>query len=203
MIRRWFTKRGKASCEPVSDRDKLALDLLNRDWQCACCGGQIHGVTELAARHPDPWPHGEDYEPNAALRLDGDFLSEDFCVIEGKYFMVRSILEIPVQGLERPWGYGCWTTLSRNNFGNYVDGFDNGEFTDDGPWFGWLCNHLKGLFDDAEPLKLDVHPQRGRQRPLLVVQDYRHPLGIAQREGITPSTLFDLLMANGHGPTLQ
>ena len=119
---------------------------------------------DLAARSPDPWPHEKSYEPNSALRLDSDFLSEDFCVLEGKHFFVRSVIEIPVHGLNIPWGFGCWTTLSRTNFDKYVIGFDSGGYEDDGPWFGWLSNQLKSYFEDREPIAVDVRPQPKRQR---------------------------------------
>lgn len=158
---------------------------------------------DLAATAPDPWPHNRDFEPNSALRVDGeDFLSEDFCVLGGKHFFVRAVLEIPVIGGPESWSFGCWTTLSRSNFDKYVNGFDDGEYEDMGPWFGWLCNHLKGYFE-GEPEGVDVYPQTSRQRPKLVVRDVDHPLARAQSEGITPEAMLALLQAYGHAPTVQ
>jgi hypothetical protein len=158
---------------------------------------------DIAAWCPDPWPHAESYEPNSAVRLDGDFLSEDFCVLNGEHFFVRSVLEIPVDGLESPWGFGCWSTLSRANFEKYLAGFDDGRHDDSGPWFGWLSNRLKIYFEDAQPIAVDVFPQSNRQRPKLFVQDRDHPLAIAQRYGITAEAMLTLLRAYGHGPTVQ
>jgi hypothetical protein len=158
---------------------------------------------DLAARAPDPWPHAKEYEPNSALRLEGDFLSEDLCVLGGEHFFVRSVLEIPVRGLEVPWGFGCWSTLSRANFDKYVAGFDSGEYEDDGPWFGWLSNQLKLYFEEDRPIAVDVFPEPDRQRPQLVVRDPDHPLGRAQREGVTGEAMLELLLAYGHGPTVQ
>ncbi len=158
---------------------------------------------DMAAHTPDPWPDEPTYEPNSALRLEGNFLSEDFCVLEGEHFFVRSLLEIPVDGLERPWGFGCWSTLSRTNFEKYVAGFDDGEYEDDGPWFGWLSNRLKIYFDEGEPIGVHVLPHPNRQRPRLIVKDQDHPLAIAQRDGITAEPMLSLLRAYGHGPTVQ
>jgi len=158
---------------------------------------------DLAATAPDKWPHEESYEPNAALRLDSDFLSEDFCVIEGEHFFVRSVLEIPVRGLNVPWGFGCWTSLSRANFDKYVGGFDLGEYEDEGPWFGWLSNRLKIYFEGHESVALDVFPQAKRQRPKLRVQDLGHPLAVAQTRGISSQAILELLRAYGHGPTVH
>jgi hypothetical protein len=203
MMRRWFGKRGARP--PLGtrppDRNRLALDLLTRDWQCACCGEWHHGIMDLAAKAPDPWPHPRDHEPNAALRTDGDFLSQDFCVLGGEDFFVRSIMKIPVHGLERTWAWGCWNSLSRANFDAYVERFDEGFVADEGPWFGWLANSLRIYSEDPQPIAVDVHPQPGRQRPRLVVQDENHPLARAQREGISPDDLLSLLRAYGHGPS--
>ena len=201
MIRRLFGfgRRQKAPARQAAP----IIELLSTDWRCSCCGELHHGLMDMAARAPDPWPHDRSYEPNSALRLQGDFLSEDLCVLEGRYFFVRSVLEIGVHGLSAPWGFGCWSTLSRTNFDKYVAGFDSGEYADDGPWFGWLSNHLKTYFKGTEPISVDVFPQSNRKRPLLVVQDEKHPLGIAQREGISPQAMLALLHAYGHGPTLH
>jgi len=117
-----------------------AEQLRNARWRCASCDEEHSWPFDLAAHAPDPWHGPQDYETNGALRLDGDFLSEDFCVLDGKYFMVRAVLTIPVQGVEGVFGFGCWSTLSRENFDKYVEGFDNGDYPDWGPWSGWLCN---------------------------------------------------------------
>ena len=198
ILRRLFGSKA-----PVEAERDPAIDLLKSSWRCSCCEEWHHGLMDIAAISPDPWPDDRSYEPNSALRRDGNFLSEDFCVLDGKYFFVRSVLEIPVHGLDAPWGFGCWTTLSRVNFDKYVAGFDTGEFEDDGPWFGWLCNQLKIYFEDPDPIALDVFPQPDRKRPKLIVQDEEHPLGRAQREGICAADMLTLLRALGHGPTVQ
>ncbi len=52
--------------------------------------------------------------------MDGDFLSEDFCVLDGEHFINRCVLPIPVIGLNEHFGFGCRSTLSRANFDNYI-----------------------------------------------------------------------------------
>lgn len=200
MIRRLFGLRRQPIDAAAGD---ATVDLLISDWRCSCCGEWHHGLMDIAARSPDPWPDERTYEPNSALRREGNFLSEDFCVIEGEDFFVRSLLQIPVRGLDTPWGFGCWTTLSRSNFDKYVAGFEDGDVDDGGPWFGWLCNKLRIYFDDPQPIGVDVVPQPNRQRPRLFVQDEDHPLAIAQRDGISAEAMLALLRALGHGPTEQ
>lgn len=197
---RWLF--GKKQSEPVR-ADYLTLRQLQGDWQCSCCGKWFNGIVDLAADHPDPWPHGAEHEPNSTLRTDSDFLSEDFCVLGGEHFMVRSVLEFPVHGWDQKWGFGCWTSLSKENFDKYVNAFDSGEHEDQGPWFGWLCNGVKGLYTDDQSIPLDVHPQTDRKRPLLIALDEDNAIARAQREGLSGDDLLRILRANGHGPTVQ
>ncbi|MFN3748639.1 MAG: DUF2199 domain-containing protein [Sphingorhabdus sp.] len=199
MLRRLFERK---QSDPPATTD-LSLRLLQGDWKCSCCGKWFNGIMDLAVDKPDPWPHGAEYEPNAALRMDGDFLSEDFCVLDGEHYMVRGVLEFPIQGLDQKWGFGCWTSLSKENFDKYVEAFDVGLLDDQGPWFGWLCNGLKGLYTDDPPIPLDVYPQAGRQRPRLIALDEDNPIARVQREGLSGDDLLAILRANGHGPTVQ
>lgn len=174
--------------------------LKSGSWTCATCDTQHGWPFDLAARKPDPWPGGEDYEPNSALRLEGDFLSEDFCVMDGRYFMIRAVLPIPVNGLEDDFGFGCWSTLSRDNFEKYVAEFDTGNYSKQHRWSGWLMNQLGTFVEGTDPLALWVQPQPDRQRPLLWVQDDNHPLARAQDEGISPEQVLEVFRFYGHGP---
>jgi hypothetical protein len=106
----WFRRRPAPS----------AVERLRERWRCHGCDNIHEGLMDIAAFAPDPWPGEERREENAALRFDGDFLSEDFCIIGGRYFFVRGVLEIPVHGFAEKFGFGCWSTLSRENFEQYA-----------------------------------------------------------------------------------
>jgi hypothetical protein len=168
-------------------------------WMCNNCDVEHGWPFDLVAHTPDPWPHGEDYEHNSALRMEGDFLSEDFCVLDSKYFMIRCVLTIPVQGVEGDFGFGCWSTLSRENFDKYVETFDGGEYSDMGLWSGWLVNRLESFTLGTDTVGLWVQPRSNRQRPLLWVQHDDHPLAVAQENGITAERMLEILRFYGHG----
>lgn len=181
-------------------RKPTALDLLrDASWKCSSCDLDHRGMFDLAAHAPDHWGTIEEREPNSALRRDGDFLSQDFCVIHGEHFFVRCVLEIPVHGLPEKFGYGCWSTLSREKFDRYVDRFDAGDYAGEGPWFGWFSNRLRG-FQDTFNQPCWVYPQPGRQRPTIRLEDPHHELSIAQERGIPPERVLELYAAYGHGP---
>lgn len=183
-------------------RKSSALDLLEgAAWTCGTCSVEHRGMFDLGADAPDHWGAVEAVEPNRELRLDADFLSDDFCVIGGEHLFIRCRFEIPVHGLEHPFAYGCWSTLSRENFERYVDGFDSGADPGMGPWFGWFSNSLRG-FGETLNQPCQVHPQPGRMRPKIELEDPTHELARAQADGITPERLLELYAAYGHGPVV-
>jgi len=181
--------------KPPSAAERLA----SGRWQCAKCDEWHSWPFDIAAIVPDPWRGERVFEPNGALRLDGDFLSEDFCVMGGEYFMVRAVLPIPVNGVEGDFFFGCWTTLSRANFDIYTAGFDSGEYADMGPWTGWLMNRPADFIEGKDPLPIWVEPQPNRQRPHLWVRDDDEPLAVAQSEGISPERMLEIFAYYGHG----
>jgi hypothetical protein len=172
--------------------------LWDRPWSCGVCGETHHGLIDLACGNPAQWPGTEDKAPNSALDLSGNFLSEDFCVLDGQHFFVRAVLELPIRGgSDQPFGFGVWTTLSRQNFVRYVETFDSGEQDELGPWFGWFSNRLEG-YPDTLNLKCQVHLVSGRQRPRVVLEPTDHPLAVEQRSGITFDRLLELYAISGH-----
>lgn len=171
-------------------------------WKCGKCDEWHSWPFDLAANAPDPWPHERSYEPNSDLRMEGDFLSEDFCVMGGQYFMIRCVLAIPVIGVPGVFGFGCWSSLSRENFEKYIAGFDTGDYADRGPWTGWLLNRLADFMgEDPSPIEVWVEPRPDRQRPRLHVAREGHPLAIAQEDGITPERMLEVFAFYGHAPS--
>lgn len=177
-----------------------SLDYLTgTPWLCVACGVEHRDRFSLACFAPDQWEGAEDYAPNSALVLDGDFLSEDFCVLRGEHTFVRCSLEIPIHGVAEKFSFGVWSTLAADKFDLYLDAFDTGVYEDMGPWFGWLSNDL-APFGSTLNIKCRVHPQLGRLRPVISVSDPAHPLAIAQDEGITPERAMELYAFYGHVP---
>jgi len=171
------------------------------NWTCASCDGIHSGLPDLAMHRPYVWGHGDDMEPNSALRLDGNFLSEDFCVIEGRDYIVRCTLEIPVHGLhlERNFAFGVWSSLSKTNFEAYIDTFDKGLEKNGDPCSSWLCSDLT-FFGKTLSEQVWVIPQANRQRPKVELVDDRHPLYKAQKNGLPAKELVKIFEQTGHFP---
>ena len=166
-------------------------------WRCPCCGNNHSGVFDLGFAAPAYWSGSSDPRPNSEAPGGTHFLSEDMCVVEGRDYFVRCVLEIPLRDVGGRFGYGVWSSLSKANYAAYIESFDSADQGSQGPWFGWLSNSLPG-YPDTAGLPCDVHPRNDRQRPLIAVGDSSHPLAIEQREGISISRLFDIYALSGH-----
>jgi hypothetical protein len=172
--------------------------MLERAWRCSSCQGEHRGLLDLACDNPESWRGSGEKSPNSALDLSGNFLSEDFCVLEGQYFFVRAVLELPIiGGGGEEFGFGVWSTLSRKNFERYIETFDSGQREGLGPWLGWFSNRLKG-YPDTLNLKCRLHLQSGRQRPKVELELTEHPLAVEQRSGITFDRLLEIYAINDH-----
>jgi hypothetical protein len=172
--------------------------LHDRQWICPSCDAPHQGLMDLGFDAPFHWEGSEEREPNASAATSKHFLSEDFCVIEGRDHFVRCVLDLPIIGSGGEcFGYGVWSTLSPKNFALYVETFDSGEQGALGPWFGWFSNRMKG-YPETLNLKVQVHPRSGRQRPLIELMDADHPLVVEQREGVTLDRLLEIHALHGH-----
>ena len=182
----------------TDDPDPRWSKLHDQDWTCPCCGQKHAGLFDLACANPDFWEGDPEKKPNSEVRFSNHILTEDFCILDGEHFFVRSVLNLPILG--RPgheFGYGVWVTLSKKNFELYRDTFDSGDQGDLGPWFGWFSNRLKG-YPDTLNLKCQVYPREGRQRPTIELEPTEHPLAVEQRDGITFDRILEIYALNGH-----
>jgi hypothetical protein len=172
---------------------------LQQGWTCKSCGQRHTGLFDLASGKPDPWPHGPEVPRNVLDVERKCYLSDDLCIVDGEHHFIRCMLYLPISDLPgQRFGYGVWSSLSKQNFAIYKDTFGDDSAAVLGPWFGWFSNSLKG-FPETFSLKCDVQPQPNRQRPIIFLQPTDHPLAIAQRDGIALDRVFELYELNGHG----
>ena len=169
------------------------LELMSSgEWRCVGCGDTHNGLPDLGAAYPDVVGVPKEVEPNSALRMDGNFLSEDFCVMKGKSFLIRTVLKFPIQGREDEFGFGVWSTLSRKNFDIYVENFDDGFAAyEEVQWTSWFMTNLS-YFTETFSSKTWVIPQPNRQRPQVLFMVDGHPITSLQRKGLEPTELLKI-----------
>jgi hypothetical protein len=172
--------------------------MYERKWKCPCCGGKFFGLPDLALDQPQYWQDEAPPVRNPKELPTGDFLSRDFCVVDGDSYFVRCVLQIPIiGGGGADFGFGVWSSLSADNFKIYWDGFSNEDYKDPGPWFGWFSSNVKG-YPDALSLKCQVDPMQNGQRPLIELEECEHPLSIEYHNGMTFDRALELHAINGH-----
>jgi hypothetical protein len=161
-------------------------------WTCACCGKQFSTLPlDVAFDAPVYWhtlPEGE-----RATRAE---LDADFCILDGKDFFVRGILEIPVMGLEETFGWGVWSSLSKTSLDRVQELWDAPVVENEPPRFGWLSNAIP-IYPDTWQLKTSVHLRGGGLRPRIKLVETDHPLYREQRDGITVERVLEIVRLMG------
>jgi hypothetical protein len=148
-------------------------------YPCVICGEEHDGIPAFHADRPTPyWDVPED-------KRDSDvFLTSDSCVIAGRFFFVRGLLEVPIQDANDLLVWGVWVSLKEENFFTWQDNYETIQRSHIGPFFGWLCTRLP-IYPDTLHLKTKVQLRDNGLRPRIELHDSDHPLVGDQRDGIT------------------
>jgi hypothetical protein len=161
-------------------------------FECEACGETHEGLPDLVTPAPYHWYTIPVEEREKRARRDSET-----CVIDDEDYFVRSVLLIPIVGTEESFGFGVWTTLSKENFGRFVELGGKLGPKPSGPFFGWFSTRLQG-YPDTVNLKAQVHLQEAPLRPLVELEPTNHPLSVEQRIGMTPARAKDLCRAAWH-----
>jgi len=150
---------------------------------------------DLAAFAPDFWSGGETREPNSALQMSGDFLSEDSASLAAPATSSVAASKSPSTDWPRNSALGSGRHF-RVPISISIERFDDGDYAGLGPWAGWFSNTLL-TFPETLRQAFWVHPQLDRQRPVVSLDDSAHPLSIAQEQGISPERLVEIYASYG------
>ncbi len=171
----------------------------------ACSCGERHvGLFPIHIETPIGWPGPKEYEPDDALRMDGDFLSSSYCVRQGKYFAVRTRLPLQIIGaVPAAFLYTVWASFDRPDFEGYVDAVRNKRLKNTARARARLVNRLGG-FPDTNNLMGTAMQEEDGGPPVLFIHGLQadnrtnHPLIREQREGIGVDRVLELFAAYGH-----
>ena len=149
------------------------------EYVCRSCGETHSGLPAWHFAAPAQAlavPRGE-----RASRVE---LTEDDCVIDGREFFVKGLLEIPVHEAQESFTWGVWLSLSEASYLRFAELFGNPTRGAGESFFGWLCNSLPD-YPETQLLKTHVHVREYPMRPLVELAPTDHPLAVDQREGLT------------------
>ncbi len=161
-------------------------------FRCTQCGELHEGSPSFSFEAPSPY-----LEQSKEVRDKGE-LGTDLCNYadeDGRHFFVRVCLEIPIHGMEEPFLWGVWVSLSEDSYNRYVDTYDSPDTSDS--YFGWFCNRLP-FYEDTYALKTRVRPREGGIRPTLELEETSHPLSIDFHQGISPERAQEIAEAALH-----
>lgn len=175
----------------------------DKGFACSC--GQRHvGLFQIQMQVPKGWPGDPTYEPNEVLRMNGDFLSFDYCVMGGKYFAMRMRFPLQMRGAEpAAFMYTVWASLNRAEFEVYVNAERRSQLAPNARAPARLINNINGYNNTGGLLGSAFHQEDGGYPVLLIHgpqpdNDANHPLINHQRNGIGVDTMLDLFAAYGH-----
>lgn len=168
-------------------------------FKCSCCGEIHEGSPSIGYQMPDQYACLSD-EQRAAMGK----ISSDFCTITHEAstdYFIRAVLEVPIHGIEEPFLWGIWVSLSEKSFYHYIDTYDS-PIEGDG-FFGWVCNKIPA-YPHQGSRAADVFIQLGNKRPKVVLHKGNSkddPLVIDQTHGISISRAQQIAEASIHPKT--
>jgi hypothetical protein len=166
-------------------------------FKCRSCDELHEGSPSFAFAAPDPYASLSD-EQKASMGS----INDDFCVIthdDQTDRFIRAVLEVPIHGVEEPFLWGLWVSLSEKSFNRYLETYHAP--VDGDVFFGWVSNRI-GVYPFDESRPSDVRVQMGGHRPKIVLhlaEDERDPLAIDQRDGISIQRAQELAERAMHG----
>lgn len=153
-------------------------------FRCKVCGEEHDGIPDVAYDVPAYFAALQEDE-----KEDDAECSPDLCRIREHRF-IRGVLELPIRGTDERFAYGVWMSVSQTNFDRYVEVFD----VDPPPpdrYVGWISNRIEGWPDTLELVAAaTLVPDR---RPAIELEPTDHPLAVAQREGLTPEQVDEIV----------
>lgn len=148
-------------------------------FKCSCCGEIHEGSPSFGFNAPAPF-----LEQPEQIQKKGK-LGSDLCYYkdeDGFHYFIRVVLEIPIHGVDQPFLWGVWVSLSEKNYNRYIESYDDPDTSD--CYFGWFCNYLP-FYENTYALKADVRPRSGGDRPYIELHESSHQLAVDYHEGIS------------------
>lgn len=171
--------------------------------QCSC--GEKHvGLFPINMLVPAGWQGPKDYEPDDAVRSDGTFLSENYCVFEGKAFAIRMRLPIRMRGAApAAFTYTVWGAVNKVQFESYVAARKANALQNGLQSHATLCNRIGGYEDTFNLTGVCIQQTDGFPPLLLIAgpQPYNkpdHKLIADQKNGIDFDQALAMFAEYGH-----
>ena len=178
-------------------RTEVTLDdLANLRWKCHTCE-EWHNGPSLDFGYDAPAYWSDDYKSAELTSLALDelpewLLTEDLCIIDGKNFFVRGVIQLPIIGTAETFCWGVWGSLSKGSFDKYI-ALDESEQVEVPPMFSWLSTRIEEYEDDTLNLKMMAYLGDPGDRPSFDLEPTDHLLSQEFHHGITPQRVKEIM----------
>lgn len=166
-------------------------------FKCADCDKWHEGMPSFGSRVP--LLYNSIPEPERQERCH---LTSDTCIVDDEFFFVRGCIEIPVIGVDEPFIWGAWVSLSEASFDQFLSIIDRAERSGFGPYFGWLSTEIP-VYPTTQNLKAHLRIRNHGVRPLIELEPADHPLSVEQRQAITVERLGEIYAVCMHGRSAE
>ena len=120
-------------------------------------------------------------------------IGSDQCVVDQQWFFIRGCLEVPIVGSADPFLWGLWASIREEVYDEISDSWEQSNREKlRGPFKGRIANSLSE-YPETLNLKVKIVIQPVGTRPLFLLEDDEHPLGLEQRHGITRDRALELV----------
>ena len=151
-----------------------------KNLKCKACG-KSHAGVDFTCERDCPDTYADLDEDECYWRA---VIGSDQCVIDSECFFVKGILEIPIIGNDEPFTWGVWVSVDQETFNEISSIWELENQEEHGPYSGRLANNLP-LYSETLDLRIRLITQPPGMRPLIVVDEAHHILGMQQKTGIT------------------
>jgi hypothetical protein len=153
-------------------------------YRCGTCGMQHDELLmDMSYQRPADYFKIPEDERIKRIWMNAE-ANTDVCVIDNNEFYVRGILALPLRDSQKEFRWGVWARIEVQDFKHYLELWETDDVAGEPPFRGLLSGGVRD-YAGSDTLEVTVHLQQNGQRPRFFVVSEEHPLGIAQRVGIT------------------
>lgn len=125
-------------------------------------------------------------------------MSEDWCIVDDKFYYLRGCLEVPIQGSDKTFVWGVWVTISEFDFDTTMELWNDPERIDEPEYVGTIANTMPS-YDETRNLKVMIKTRAVGERPAIIMDDPQHKLHLAQLHGMERARAIELAKFVLHG----
>lgn len=124
--------------------------------------------------------------------------SEDWCIVDNKYFYLRGCLDFPVKGTAETFSLGTWVAVSEDDFDRVMELWEQPGRENEPAYTGRLANAVT-FYPECRSMEVTVRTRPVGERPLFQLPASNHPLCVDHAQGMERELVEKLAALTLHG----